>query len=155
MSVSWADWSGQWLGSTDAEALDRSQVLLAPGHALGVAAVLRAWWEHVSKLMADLSVPSSDRGVWGAHDYLAALIMRGRLAEGISQMDPEVARSVAPAVAEIDRDFEGYCELDADGCVARIDGRSHSDQAWWWERIPKAGPVRDEIEQYYGHAPMK
>lgn len=151
VSISWDEWRGQWLASVDLDELDESQVQVSPENAVGVGGLLRAWWEHVSKLVSDLSVPPNDHGVWGAHDYLAALIIRDRLAEGLSHIDPKIMRAVAPAVTEADKMFEGYVEMDADGCASRIDGRSHSAKAWWWERVPKAGPVRDEIEQYYGH----
>jgi hypothetical protein len=85
---------------------------------------------------------------------LAALIIRDKLAEGLSRIDLELGQAVALAVAEADLIFEGYTEPDTDGCAYRIDGRSREPDAWWWKRIPKMGPVRDEIERHYGHTSM-
>jgi hypothetical protein len=152
MSGSWGDRFGQWLSPAVMDELNRSHVVVAPEHVLGVGDLLRAWWEHVNKLVSDLSLPANDRDVWGAHDYLSALIIRDKLADGLSQIDFELGRAVSPAVAEVDLIFEGYAEPDTDGCAYRIDGSSPAAGGWWWKRIPKMGPVRDEIERYYGHA---
>lgn len=87
----------------------------------------------------------------GAHDYIAPLIPRDRLAEAISRVDPLRKDQIELVVTEIDQLFIDFTERDNDGCIERADGRQDPSRGWWWRRVPARGPVRAELGVHYGH----
>ena len=112
----------------------------------------RAWWEHVSKLEGDLTAPTDDRSICGAHDFVATLVVRDLAADGLPRIAPDLRAPAELALHEVDQRFLSYTEPDDDGCTERIDGRVDPHRGWWWRRIPKSGPIHEEIRQYYGHS---
>ncbi len=145
------EWLSHRVSDADALLFNAVVVPVSPRASLGVMDLLRAWWEHLSKFEADLSLPSGDRSIWGAHDYIAALILRDHLAAAISRIDPIRKSQIESVVAEIDQLFIEFTERDDDGCIERADGRQDPGRGWWWKRIPGRGPVRAEFGVHYGH----
>lgn len=125
---------------------------MSPSRSIGVADAAHAWWKHVSKFEADLTASPDDRSIWGAHDFVAALVIRDAVDEGISRLESDLVRIIKPAISDADQRFLDFTEVDADGSIEKIEGRSAQGRGWWWARIPKRGPIRDEIQRYYGHA---
>ncbi|MGC5033949.1 hypothetical protein [Micromonospora sp. DT229] len=145
------EWLSHRVSDADSLLFNTVVVPVSPNISLGAMDLLRAWWEHLSKFTADLSVPPGDRSIWGAHDYIAALILRDRLAAAISRVDPTRRYRIESVVAEIDQLFMDFTEPDNDGCIERVDGRQDSSRGWWWKRVPARGPVRAELRIQYGH----
>ena len=142
-------WLRERLGETDFARLSSITFPASPNRLARLVDMVGAWREHLGKFEADLSAPADDRSVWGAHDYIAALAIRDRVARGLAILDPDIRAGIEPVVAELDQRFADFTEPDVEGCTERIDGRADPDRQWWWQRIPKAGPVREEISLYY------
>src|SRR4029450_12260803 len=86
------EWLPQHIDDANVSRLNEIVVPASPETGLGLIDLLRAWWEHLSKFEADLFLPSDDRSIWGAHDYIAALILRDLLAKAVSRVDPSLKR---------------------------------------------------------------
>jgi hypothetical protein len=145
------EWLRQWVDEGDGPRLDAVTVALSPSRSIGLADAVVAWREHVAKIDRDLTASADDRSVWGAHDFVAALVMRDVVAEGTAMVDPDLRTRIEPAIADVDAGFRRITEPDDDGCLAKVDGRDVPGRGWWWGRIPQRGPVREELQTYYGH----
>jgi len=145
------EWLGQWVSEADRARLDEASVALTPSRSIGVAGAVIAWREHIAKIDVDLDAAPDDRSVWGAHDLVAAVIMRDIVAETAGLADPALLATIEPAIAEVDEWFRRITEPDDDGCLDRVDGRPAEGRAWWWRRIPLRGPIREELRELYGH----
>lgn len=144
-------WLAEQLAGDDIRQLNEVTVAISPSRTLGLADAVRAWWEHVSKLEHDVLLPRDDPSIWGAHDFIAALVIRDVVAAGIARLSMDLKNKLQPAVASTDQRFLDYTEADSDGCIEKIDGRPNSHRGWWWQRAPKTGPIQDEIRLNYGH----
>ena len=145
------EWLSRRIGDADAVLLNAIVVPVSPDTGLGLTDLLGAWWEHLSKFEADLSLSLDDHSVWGVHDYIAALIIRDHLARAMLRVEPILVGQVESVVAEVDRQFMDFTECDEDGCTERTDGRKDLSRGWWWKRVPMRGPVREELRLSYGH----
>jgi len=119
---------------------------------IDLADLICAWKGHVEKIERDIPLPSSDRTVWGAHDLVAAVNLRSFLQEGLEELNPEIRQRVEHVVDQVDQRFLSYTEIDEFGLLEKLDGRSNSNRGWWWRRIPKTGPVREDIDLFGGSA---
>ncbi|MFV2013691.1 MULTISPECIES: hypothetical protein [unclassified Micromonospora] len=147
-----AKWLRERLSEADIAQLNETVVSASPGRDIGLVDLVGAWREHLSKLEADLLAPSDDRSIWGAHDYVAALVIRDLIAQGVALLSLDLRPRIEPAVAELDQRFIKFTEPDLEGYAERIDGRVKPDREGWWYRIPKSGPVREEMLLYYGRS---
>ena len=147
--TSFDEWLPRWID--DENAFNDIVVPLSPEASLRLIDLLRAWWEHLAKYEADLLLPPDDHSIWGAHDYIAGLIIRDHLGKAISHVDPMLLGKIESAVAEVDQRLTDFTVRDEDGCTERVDGRVDSSRGWWWKRIPIRGPIRDELQLHYGH----
>ncbi|WP_405055943.1 hypothetical protein OG474_24740 [Kribbella sp. NBC_01505] len=137
----------------DAVRLRAVTVEVAEGRSLDLVELLKAWMVHVAKIESDMSLPSSDRSVWGAHDFIAALYLRDFLGVGLSDLDEDLRARIESAVVEVDHRFSSYTEPDSSRVLQRVDRRKQPDPGWWWRRIPRSGPARDELMLYGGDDP--
>jgi hypothetical protein len=119
---------------------------------IDLADLICAWKGHVEKIERDIPLPGSDRTVWGAHDLVAAVNLRSFLQEGLEELDPEIRQRVEHVVDQVDQRFISYTEIDEFGLLEKLDDRSNSNRGWWWRRIPKTGPVREDIDLFGGSA---
>jgi hypothetical protein len=150
LAEDWREWLHEYLDRGQLAILDNVGVELDPAKSTALGEMIYAWKIHVTKLIADLSARSDDRSLWGAHDYVAALVIRDAVESGLARLDPSTRGAVLRPLLEIDSIFTDYTEHDGDGCAGRIIDKETTGRSWWWQRIPRRGPVRDEIEMYYG-----
>jgi hypothetical protein len=152
MSMSGAldEWLTERLSPEDISCLRTVDVCASEQHGFDLVNLLRGWKRHVDKIEHDLPLPSSDRSVWGAHDLVAAVSLRSFLQEGLDELEPELRRRVERVMGEVDERFQSYTEVDEFGLLEQIDGRSNPSRGWWWRRIPKTGPAREELNLYGG-----
>jgi hypothetical protein len=151
--TSFNEWLPRRIDEANVLRLNEIVVPISPETSLGLIDLLRAWWEHLHKFEADLLASPDDRLIWGAHDYIAALIIRDHLAKAMLRVDPVLKHQADSVISEVDRRFTDFTEHDEDGCTERIEGRIDPSRDWWWKRVPKRGPVREEMQRYYGHEP--
>jgi hypothetical protein len=146
------EWLRRHIDNADVGRLNEIVIPVSAEDSLGLIDLLRAWWEHLSKFEADLSASSDEHLIWGAHDYIAALILRDLAAKGIARVDVGLRSQIESAVSGIDRRFIDLTVDDKDGCTERVDGRVDPSRGWWWKRIPRCGPIHEEMRLYYGHS---
>lgn len=121
-------------------------VVIAPGRSLDLVTLVRAWRSHLAKFETDLfAVRAPDRPVWGAHDYIAALCFRDWIAQATALLPLDLRHSVDRAVAEIDRRFLAFTQPDVDNRVEHAADDHDPTHDWWWHRLPRSGPVHDEL----------
>ncbi|MFV2111357.1 hypothetical protein ACFHW0_03320 [Micromonospora sp. LOL_025] len=147
-----AKWLRERLSAADIVRLNETVVFASPDRGIGLVDLVEAWREHLSKLEADLLAPSDDRSIWGAHDYVAALVIRDLIAQGVARLGRDRRPRIEPALAALDQRFMNFTEPDMEGYAERVDGRVEPKREWWWSRIPKSGPVREEMLLYYGRS---
>ncbi|MDR2983840.1 MAG: hypothetical protein LBV34_03275 [Nocardiopsaceae bacterium] len=142
------DWLARALSPEEVGELRMVRVQLSSQRMLDLANPLQAWKGHVEKIEGDLSLPESDRSLWGAHDFIAALYIRDFLQVGISGLKRVGHEKFDRIVEEIDERFRSYTEADEIGLAERADGRSGPNRGWWWRRIPDRGLIRIELSAY-------
>ncbi|MGW5645253.1 hypothetical protein ACWEV3_32335 [Saccharopolyspora sp. NPDC003752] len=141
------EWLGNFLAEMELSRLERISVPVAPGRALGLVALLGSWRNHVLRIEAELELPDSGRTVWGVYDLIAALALRSFVARGVEIAGPNSLEGFIQALGDVDSRFRGFTEDDESGVVRRIDAGERSSGEWWWDRIPRIGPIRREIER--------
>jgi hypothetical protein len=135
------------LGPDEIAQLESVTVLVAPDKRSDLRTLVGAWERHVDKIERDLDLPDSDRSVWGVHDLVAALSLRGFVQQGVDALANGLLEPARAALAAIDERFKSFTLEDPEGSIRMVDGRPALPEQWWWHRIPKRGPARRELDQ--------
>ncbi|MDP9799628.1 hypothetical protein J2S43_008140 [Catenuloplanes nepalensis] len=112
-------------------------VTVAPGRDLDAITLVAAWRAHVATFEGDLT--------GGARDHVAALCFRDWIAQVSALLPADLRHRYDRTVAVIDARFKAVTEPDVDGLVERAADFPDSMHDWWWFRIPRTGPVRDDL----------
>lgn len=137
--------SGTYLDGADLAYLAGVTKTVASGREVNATALVAAWRAHLAKFEDDLLPDPDDRRVWGAHDLIAALCVRDWIAEVSALLPADLRHRYDRTVAVIDDRFRAFTEPDVDGLVERAADFPDSMHDWWWFRIPRTGPVRDDL----------
>jgi hypothetical protein len=137
----------QCLSAGELSTVRATLVEMGPDRQIDVPSVLEAWRRHVEKMESDLSLPDSDRTVWGAHDLLAALSLRNFVWRALDALDDALVAKVNPLLLTIDEKFISFTEEDALAVIGRVDDLPADSGHWWWRRIPARGPIRRELDR--------
>jgi hypothetical protein len=109
------------------------------------------WNRHVERLVAEgtrhMSEDSPETVLWGVHDYAAALHLRD-LVEGASHNPSTMQTELAERLRSADAKFISFTKKDLAGWLPRAIPEAGSRPEWWWRRIPKRGPVVDELRTF-------
>jgi hypothetical protein len=136
------------LDADDRARLEATQVPLGHGRTRTVADLIVGYAAHVTKLVAERDLaPDERRDAWNAHDYVATLVIRGLAERGLDLLDGELKSRVAEAVARIDAQLNAFTEADQRHLVRRFAPEEATDQ-WWWDRIPRSGPVQAQLLEF-------
>lgn len=128
--------------------LSQARYVTTGGRNLSLQELLEHWDFHVARLAKDLADDVDDDHAWGAHDFLAAIYARQRLAGGEDAADPSVQAAVAERRAASDALFMALTDPDEDGVVRRFADEDTNSTEWWWSRIPKGGLPRRDLDQW-------
>ena len=118
---------------------------------------LLSWKKHVRRFGAEVEQAfHGSHDVFGGDDYIAALLVRERIQDALSKInDDDLRGKVSEWVETVDRDFMDLTVEDSDAVVARraaaILGRE-CGSSWWWARLPRQGPVRQDLFSNEGPA---
>jgi hypothetical protein len=145
-SSEYDEWVGQFLTDVEVSRLESVSVPVAPGRTLGLVSLLASWRSHVVRIERELGLPDSDRTAWGVYDLIAALALRSFIARGVEIAPSGSLDGIRRALSDVDARFEEFTEADNSGAVRRIDGGERSRDEWWWDRVPRLGPIRREVE---------
>lgn len=118
------------------------------GHAAErpLSELILAWRQHVDRLQMDCRPAVEGPYTWGMHDLFAALVLRSMVEDRLSSGAPPDLRGRG-AVDAADEVFRGFTELDSANLLAHHRATLGGDGSeWWWQRIPKAGLAREELE---------
>jgi hypothetical protein len=107
-----------------------------------------AWAWKVRKIDLDRALPWSDRSVWNEHDLAGALFWRDHLRNGLSQLRPSLKARLEQFVAEADERFRSITIEDSGERMAGIAGVDVADRSWWWHRVPRSGPIAEDLSRY-------
>jgi hypothetical protein len=133
------------LNTEERARLEATPVSLGHGRSRTLADLVVGWAAHVTRLLAERDLPIQERrDAWNAHDYVAALIIRGMLERGLALVDGELRQKVAQVVSKFDEQLRSFTEPDEQGVLRRFASDEAGNQ-WWWERIPRTGPIRDDL----------
>jgi hypothetical protein len=125
--------------------LEATEVPLGYGRTRTAADLMVGWATHVNKLHAQRDLrPGEDRDAWGAHDYVATLIIRGLAERALDLLDGELRSSAAAVVARFDELLRSFTAADERQVLRRFAAEDAGPE-WWWQRIPRSGPVRAEL----------
>ncbi|MBV1958876.1 hypothetical protein ACWGR3_10065 [Streptomyces albidoflavus] len=141
------EWLGCFLTDMDIRRLEGVPVPVAPGRILGLVELLESWRNHVLRIEAEIALPDSDRTVWGVYDLIAALTLRSFVSLGMKKTDSDFLGGFRRALDDADSRFIQFTEIDESGIVRRLDGGERSNGEWWWDRVPRMGPIRREVER--------
>ena len=145
MSNPYEGWLSERFPKADIARMREVFVQVAPDHRIDLVDLVLAWNGHVERIERELTTSSDEPTAWGAYDLVAALCLRDFLRDGLSGLGEGLRQRVELPILDIDNRFIAYTELDNRGLVERIDGRSRPSSEWWWHRIPRSGPVREDI----------
>ncbi len=142
--------SRRWLPALrpdEMEELEACTVMGAGGRRMPLAELLFSWSAHVQRFEEESLLSADDPGAWTEHDYFGALHLRDRLDAALDVL-PEARRSLAErVVTQVDERFSALTELDEPGLLMRVLPAEPLGQGWWWQRIPRVGPVREGLER--------
>jgi hypothetical protein len=136
--------------SDEPDPLAQVTVSLPYGGAMTLADVVTGWARRVARLQAEERSSLDDPAVWGGHDYIGTLHWRSHVEAAIQEAPAELRDLMLERVAAVDEAFLSFTEPDPRGLVGRFANEKPPDSGWWWwwQRMPKAGPAREEIDQF-------
>jgi hypothetical protein len=136
------------LSGDDRARLESTEVALGYGHTRTAADLIVGYAARVNRLDAEHALhPGDDRDLWNAHDLVGTLIIRDMAERGLDLLDGELRSRVASAVARVDERLRSFTEPDERRLVHRFAGED-AGHGWWWNRIPRSGPIRTELLRF-------
>lgn len=125
--------------------LERILKPVASDRGLMLVTLLRGWDRHVQRFVGGIqSIPIRDGVVWGVDDYAAALTMRSMIEDVRSKVPGPLVRPFDAWLDHVDCQYKDFTVPDDRGLMSRWMHRETPDQ-WWWHRVPRSGPVRDDL----------
>jgi hypothetical protein len=122
-------------------------VTLPYGGEMTLADVASSWASRVRRFQAEQHKSLDDPATWGGHDYIGTLYWRSHVAAAIQQAPDDVRDVMLDRVAPADEAFMSFTEPDLRGLVSRFANEQPPDSGWWWQRLPRTGPAREEMDQ--------
>ncbi|TDP98085.1 hypothetical protein EV186_1031065 [Labedaea rhizosphaerae] len=129
-------------------ALAADAVALPDGSTPDAATLAVAWAKHVSKLDADRALPYTDRSVWTEHDLAGSLFLRDNLERALTALRPALRERLADDVRAADEQFRSFTVEDSGRKIGFIAGVDVAGRGWWWFRVPKDGPIVQDLASY-------
>lgn len=133
--------------NNESDPLAQVTVTLPYGGAMTLADVAEAWARRVARFRAEEHSSLDDPATWGGHDYIGTLYWRSHVVAAIQQAPAEVRDLMLERVAPVDEAFVSFTEPDSRGLVSRFADKQPPDSGWWWLRLPRTGPAREEMDQ--------
>lgn len=129
-----------------ADSLSLISVELSSSHTVTLAQLVDGWGLDVARFLSEASAHEMSHK-WGAHDYFAALHLRG-IAENASLGAGRDAQQFSRDRLEPhDRVLIDFTEHDHRRLVREF-ANMQTEWGWWWDRIPRSGLVREELERW-------
>lgn len=122
-------------------------VTLPYGGAMTLADVVKGWASRVGRFQAEERSSLDDPATWGGHDYIGALHWRSHVAAALQQAPADVRDLMLERVASVDEAFMSFTEPDSQYLVSRFANEQPPGSGWWWHRLPRTGPAREEMDQ--------
>ena len=109
--------------------------------------LIDSWAAHVLRLLREAQPAFETPALaWGVHDFVAALYIRDRVQRGILTHSTDLDATLPPTVVISDEVFRSFTAED-DGEDLKLVFSDIPSEPWWWQRIPKAGPVLTELQE--------
>jgi hypothetical protein len=140
------------LTEEDRSTMEATAFDLGHGHSRSVADLVVGWAAHVNRLHSELYLrPGEDNEAWTAHDYVAALIIRDFVENALRLLPRAVEDHALTAVTKHDELLRSFTEPDATGILQHFAPQEWNSH-WWWQRLPQAGPVRQDLDAFAARA---
>ena len=109
--------------------------------------LIDSWADHVLRFLREAH-PAFDAPAlaWGVHDFVASLYIRDRVQQGIMAYSMDFDATLPPTVVISDEVFRSFTAQDDRGDL-RLVFNDIPSEPWWWQRVPKAGPVLTELQE--------
>jgi hypothetical protein len=139
-----------------AELLDLQEITvsLSTDRKISLISLVKGWAKHVDRLETEhSSTHASDPCSWTVWDYIAALLLRDRIAETITLIsDPLGSKTRAWVEKKPDAKLYSFTQADDSGIFARFASEIAEEnlfsKGWWWSRVPVSGPVHEDLEEW-------
>lgn len=132
--------------------LEASEIVYGPdpeNHAT-LAALISSWSGHIEWLMAELGLdPKDPQDRWTPYDFLAALLTRNRVQHALQDLPAETVSVAERALLPVDERFRAFTEQDEKGLLEPLLAGDERRDGWWWQRVPKEGPVRFDMDELH------
>lgn len=103
-----------------------------------------SWAYEVLRLYRE-SFGSETRESWIPDDFVAALYTRDRLETVLRGLGDE---RELPSVLAVDELFRSFTVADPARVLNEWDSDELPSEPWWWQRIPKQGPIAKELSKF-------
>jgi hypothetical protein len=143
----------EFLSPPDVRNLSSVNVVISPGRERSLAVLVDGWCRHVARLESESgSMHATDGGSWTVHDYIAALLIRDWVSEGLMLVPEPLRERVGKLVEWCDVQLLSFTEPDGAKLFARFaseaSGEDLAGKGWWWNRIPSSGPVLEDLLEW-------
>ena len=116
-----------------------------------IGQLLRSWQAEVQRFERELDKTLDDHTVWVAHDYEGALYLRDAIGDAFRKLSPAQRDAAEGSITAADECFLAITEPGADQLVPRFLVLPRDvTRGWWWSRVPRRGPVREEMNGVLG-----
>lgn len=116
------------------------------GRSVALLGVVDSWAAQVLRMFHEsLDPPGPADDAWGADDLVGALLARDRIEQAILGV-PDAALGPPPTLAVADELFRVFTVPDEDELLLEV--RSTRGDSWWWQRVPKHGPITRDLTEW-------
>jgi hypothetical protein len=126
--------------------LDQIVVRLSDTREIVLLDLLQAWGQHVDRIRDEENLHAGHG--WTAHDLVASLVLRERIAASVGEQPTEIQSAAAEYLSGPDDLFSAISVEDRRGTVRRFADDVGSTSGWWWSRLPRSGPIRIELDDW-------
>lgn len=116
------------------------------GRSVPLLSAIDSWAAQVLRMFRE-SVSQADprtEDVWGPDDLVGALLARDRIETAMPTPTDHDISELLPTLAVADELFRLFTAPDETKLIGEVCS-ADARVSWWWKRVPKSGPIREEL----------
>lgn len=95
----------------------------------------------------DANWSDPDPGIWGGDDLVGSYHLRDAIESGLDLLDAATGFRKVAVLSATDELFQSFTVDDEDGWLRVFDRTLDPGRGWWWQRIPRSGPVLQQMAE--------